>query len=53
MPPTIPLGDPCIAVVMARAIVNHEDYGIMPFIVPLNDGLRMCPGVSCRYASLF
>jgi len=46
MPPTgIVAGLPRIAVVFARLIVEHKDRGIRPFLVPLNDGETMCPGV--------
>ncbi|OCH86126.1 acyl-CoA dehydrogenase NM domain-like protein [Obba rivulosa] len=48
MPPTMPVGTPCIAVVFARLIVDGEDRGIRPFIVPLNDGDQMCKGVESR-----
>lgn len=48
MPPTKPMGDPCIAVVFAKAIVNGESHGIKPFLVPINDGVNMQPGVICK-----
>ncbi|KAF7968691.1 hypothetical protein HWV62_29700 [Athelia sp. TMB] len=48
MPPTIPAGAPCIAVVWAKLIVDREDRGIHPFLVPLNDGKIMCPGVTAK-----
>ncbi|KAL6300589.1 acyl-CoA dehydrogenase NM domain-like protein [Sparassis latifolia] len=48
MPPTVPAGTPCIAVVFARLLVNKEDFGIHPFVVPLNDGFQMCTGVQAR-----
>ncbi|KAJ6494960.1 hypothetical protein DFH09DRAFT_1052742 [Mycena vulgaris] len=49
MPASIPAGgSPRIAVVMARLLVNGKNYGIRPFVVPLNDGKSMCEGVSCR-----
>ncbi|KAF8131461.1 acyl-CoA dehydrogenase NM domain-like protein [Boletus edulis] len=49
MPPTIPRGGaPWIGLVMARLIVQGNDRGIRPFIVPLNDGKQMCVGVSAR-----
>jgi hypothetical protein len=25
------------------------DYGVMPFLVPINDGVEMYPGVVCRH----
>ncbi|KAI0744987.1 acyl-CoA dehydrogenase NM domain-like protein [Earliella scabrosa] len=48
MPPTMPAGLPCVAVVFARLIVNSEDRGHRPFIVPINDGKQMCAGVQSR-----
>ncbi|KAJ7184614.1 acyl-CoA dehydrogenase NM domain-like protein [Mycena filopes] len=48
MPPTIPCGLPCIAVVMARLIENGVDLGIKPFLVPINDGKHMSAGVVAR-----
>ncbi|KAL5048226.1 hypothetical protein BDW71DRAFT_205763 [Aspergillus fruticulosus] len=49
MPPTSPQpGFPRIAVVMARLIINERDKGIRPFLVWLNDGHRMCKGVSVK-----
>ncbi|KAI0738401.1 acyl-CoA dehydrogenase NM domain-like protein [Daedaleopsis nitida] len=48
MPPTMPAGLPCVAVVFARLIVGGEERGHRPFIVPLNDGKQMCAGVSSR-----
>ena len=51
MPPTVPAGLPCVAVVFARLIVNGEDCGHRPFIVPLNDGKQMCTGIQSRYVT--
>ncbi|KAF8890391.1 acyl-CoA dehydrogenase NM domain-like protein [Infundibulicybe gibba] len=48
MPPTIPVGIPCVAIVFARLMVDSEDRGIRPFIVPMNDGLKMFPGITAR-----
>ncbi|KAI1786331.1 acyl-CoA dehydrogenase NM domain-like protein [Ganoderma leucocontextum] len=48
MPPTVPAGLPCIAVVFARLVVNGEERGHRPFIVSLNDGKQMCTGVQSR-----
>jgi len=48
MPPTVPTGLPTIGVVFARMIVKGEDYGVRPFLVPLNDGKRMCTGVTAK-----
>ncbi|OJT09472.1 Peroxisomal acyl-coenzyme A oxidase 3 [Trametes pubescens] len=47
MPPTVPAGLPCIAVVFAKLVVDSEDRGHRPFIVTLNDGKEMCIGVQC------
>ena len=49
MPPTVPAGLPCVAVVFAKLIVDGEDRGHRPFVVPLNDGKQMCAGVESRY----
>ncbi|KAI0633883.1 acyl-CoA dehydrogenase NM domain-like protein [Trametes polyzona] len=48
MPPTVPAGLPCIAVVFAKLVVNGQDRGHRPFIVALNDGKQMCTGVQCK-----
>ncbi|KAJ3572734.1 hypothetical protein NP233_g2896 [Leucocoprinus birnbaumii] len=48
MPPTKPMGDPCVAIVFASTIVNGENHGIKPFLVPINDGVNMHPGVVCK-----
>lgn len=49
MPPMIPvLGRPCVSVVFAQLIMNGERCGVRPFLVPINDGFQMCPGVSTR-----
>lgn len=48
MPPTKPMGDPCVAIVFATTIVNGENHGIKPFLVSINDGLNMHPGVVCK-----
>ncbi|KAF8882587.1 acyl-CoA dehydrogenase NM domain-like protein [Infundibulicybe gibba] len=48
MPPTKPMGDPCIAIVFARTIVEGNNHGIKPFLVPINDGVNMHPGVVCK-----
>ncbi|RAL13275.1 uncharacterized protein BO97DRAFT_442692 [Aspergillus homomorphus CBS 101889] len=46
MPPSMPIaGTPRVALVMARLLVEGEDRGIRPFVVPINDGYRMCQGV--------
>ncbi|RAH42161.1 uncharacterized protein BO95DRAFT_476084 [Aspergillus brunneoviolaceus CBS 621.78] len=42
MPPTSPVeGFP-------QLIVENEDRGVRPFVVWLNNGREMCPGVTCR-----
>ncbi|CAA7262230.1 unnamed protein product [Cyclocybe aegerita] len=48
MPPTAPMGDPTIAVVFAKTMVNGESHGIKPFLVPINDGVHMHKGVTCK-----
>ncbi|KAF8903470.1 acyl-CoA dehydrogenase NM domain-like protein, partial [Gymnopilus junonius] len=48
MPPTKPMGDPCVAIVFASTIVEGENYGIKAFLVPINDGVNMHPGVICK-----
>ncbi|KAI0644432.1 acyl-CoA dehydrogenase NM domain-like protein [Trametes meyenii] len=48
MPPTVPAGLPCVAVVFAKLIVDDESRGHRPFIVTLNDGKQMCTGVQSR-----
>lgn len=48
MPPTLPAGKPCIGVVWARLVVTGRDFGIHPFVVPLNDGQAMSPGITAR-----
>ncbi|KAL4767074.1 hypothetical protein BDW60DRAFT_227045 [Aspergillus nidulans var. acristatus] len=49
MPPTTPRsGLPVIAVVIARLVVEGENYGVRPFLVPLGDGREMCKGVVAR-----
>lgn len=51
MPPSVPLPDvnmPRVAVVLARLVVNGEDYGIRPFVSPLTNGKEMCKGVTSK-----
>lgn len=48
MPPTVPAGLPTVAVVWAKLLVDGEDRGVRPFLVPLNDGKTMCAGVTSR-----
>ncbi|KAF7360502.1 hypothetical protein MVEN_00781000 [Mycena venus] len=46
MPPTTPVGLPCVAIVFARAVnMDGQDCGVKPFLVYLNDGQVMSPGV--------
>jgi acyl-CoA oxidase len=46
MPPSTPRsGLPVIAVVIARLIVENEDRGVRPFLVPIGNGQEMCKGV--------
>ena len=53
MPPTVPvLGIPCTAIVFAQLVLNGENHGIRPFIVPLNDGHYMQPNVYAKYVSI-
>ncbi|KAJ5591626.1 acyl-CoA dehydrogenase/oxidase [Penicillium hispanicum] len=47
MPPTTPIkGFPRVGVVFARLVVDGEDRGVRPFIVWLNDGEQMFPGIT-------
>lgn len=53
MPPTTPRGGlPVVAVVFARLIVEGEDRGVRPFLVPIGDGREMCKGIIAKYAPL-
>ncbi|CCM04077.1 uncharacterized protein FIBRA_06236 [Fibroporia radiculosa] len=45
MPPTAPVGMPCVAIVFARTVVDGEDRGVKPFVVRLHDGTTMAPGI--------
>lgn len=45
MPPTTPVGIPCVAIVFARTMVNGEDHGIKPFVVNLHNGQEMMAGI--------
>jgi hypothetical protein len=49
MLPTKPFSNPCIVVILTRTIADGIDYGIMPFLIPINDGVQMHPGVVCRH----
>ncbi|KID81999.1 Acyl-CoA oxidase/dehydrogenase, central domain protein [Metarhizium guizhouense ARSEF 977] len=49
MPPSTPLcGMPRVAIVFARLIVGHDDRGVKPFVVELNDSQQMCRGITSR-----
>ncbi|KAL4869016.1 hypothetical protein BDV12DRAFT_168474 [Aspergillus spectabilis] len=49
MPPTTTRGGlPVVAVVIARLVVDGEDRGVRPFLVPLGDGQEMCKGVIAK-----
>ncbi|KAG2418696.1 hypothetical protein HFD88_001797 [Aspergillus terreus] len=49
MPPTTPRsGLPVVAVVIARLIVEGDNHGVRPFLVPLGDGHEMCKGVIAK-----
>ncbi|KAJ7748814.1 acyl-CoA oxidase [Mycena maculata] len=53
MPPTTPvLGRPCFAVVFAQLMVAGCPRGIRPFVVCLNDGFKMSPGISATVIPL-
>ncbi|MCJ1306634.1 hypothetical protein MMC25_000277 [Agyrium rufum] len=47
--PSMPVaGIPRIAIVMAKLVVEGEDFGIRPVVVALSDGTQMCKGVTSR-----
>ncbi|KAH9940467.1 acyl-CoA dehydrogenase NM domain-like protein [Epithele typhae] len=48
MPPSVPVGLPSVAVIIAKLVVNGEDRGHRPFIVAINDGKSMCTGVQAK-----
>ncbi|KAJ7352300.1 acyl-CoA dehydrogenase NM domain-like protein [Mycena albidolilacea] len=48
MPPTAPVGVPCVAIVFARTLIRGEDCGIKPFLIELHNGKDMSPGVVCK-----
>jgi acyl-CoA oxidase len=49
VPPSMPVaGLPRIAVVMAKLMVEGEDFGLRPVVVALGDGKQMCKGVTSR-----
>ncbi len=49
MPPTSPLGVPTIGIVFAKLLIEGKNVGIKAFLVPINDGKHMTPGVICQY----
>lgn len=51
MSPTTPVNQPCVSIVYARTIVNGKDHGIKPFLVRINDGKKMCAGISSTLLS--
>ncbi|KAJ7183713.1 hypothetical protein C8R46DRAFT_939809, partial [Mycena filopes] len=46
--PTSPCEIPSIGVVFARLIVGSIDCGLRRFVVPINNGLEMLPGVKAK-----
>ena len=50
MSTTIPAGIPAVGLVLARLVVKDEFQGLRWFLVDINDGTRMCPGIAARYA---
>ncbi|KAF8173015.1 acyl-CoA dehydrogenase/oxidase [Mycena galopus ATCC 62051] len=53
MPPTAPvLGRTCYAAVFARLMVAGVYQGIRTFVVRINDGFKMCPGISAKILPL-
>ena len=48
MPPTSPCGTPTVAVVFAKLMVEGADKGIRPFVVHLNDGIKMNDDIFCK-----
>ena len=47
MPPATPLlRRPRIGIIFARLIMKHEDHGIKPFVVWLNDSINMREGIT-------
>ncbi|KAI2603754.1 putative acyl-CoA oxidase [Hypoxylon sp. NC1633] len=49
MPPSTPwAGMRRVGVVFARLLANGVDCGVKPFVVMLNDGNQMCPGITSR-----
>ncbi|KAH9918440.1 acyl-CoA dehydrogenase NM domain-like protein [Fomitopsis serialis] len=48
MPPTAPMGMPCVAIVFARALIEGEDRGVKPFLVHIHNGKDMNKGIVCK-----
>ncbi|KAJ7192808.1 acyl-CoA dehydrogenase NM domain-like protein [Mycena pura] len=51
MPPTTPSGLPCVSVVFARLLVDGQDKGVKPILVPIHDGRKMYPGITSKVLS--
>lgn len=51
MPPSIPCGIPSDGIVFARLLVDGEDRGVKPFLVPIHDGNSMHPGITAKRVS--
>lgn len=49
MPPAIPCGTPLNGIVFARLLVDGEDRGVKPFLVPIHDEHSMYPGVTAKF----
>jgi acyl-CoA oxidase len=52
MPPSIPCGIPSDGIVFARLLVDGEDRGVKPFLVPIHDGNSMHPGITAKFVSV-
>ena len=52
MPPSVPCGIPSDGIVFARLLVDGEDRGVKPFLVPIHDGRSMHPGITAKFASV-
>ncbi|KAF9650305.1 acyl-CoA dehydrogenase NM domain-like protein [Thelephora ganbajun] len=51
MPPSIPCGILSDGIVFARLLVDGEDRGVKPFVVPIHDGHSMYPGITAKRLS--
>jgi len=49
MPPSVPCGTPSDGIVFARLLVDGEDRGVKPFLVPIHDGHSMYPGITAKF----